>query len=301
MPTIQKNRARTRLRNVLFRYNMNLRPPVSFYRREYWLKNSQEMLANTELAGKDGFMILHVHYSGEWRASDTPADFDKKRSIITQINGRHTWDDCRDMRELFFKKCFELDKWREAKGTPILGNREVPSGWKWRDDSSRRLTGDTSCLRDLLDKGEQCRKVVRTKYVDVIATQIEAGAPSLTFLDGPNTKIVGPQVMPTTKEETSSEGGMQKNDESRKKVLPASEVASNVWMPPQNWAKLPESALPAPPHRILFVGANNVNSSQLCVEKEKRQMKLAFLGKFGATTSIFSTIVSQAKVILQMI
>jgi len=35
MPTIQKIRARTRLRNVFFRYNMNLRQPVSFYRPIY--------------------------------------------------------------------------------------------------------------------------------------------------------------------------------------------------------------------------------------------------------------------------
>jgi len=194
-----------------FPYTKNNSLRVPLIEREYWLKISRETLVNKKLAGKDGFIILHVHYSGEWRESDTQADFDRKRSIITQINGRHTWDDSRDLRERFFKKCLELDKWREAKGTPILGNREAPSGWKWRDDSSRRLTVDTPFLRDLLEKGEQCRKVVRTKYVELIAAHIEA--PSLTFLDGSNTKIVGPQLMPAAKEETSCEGGMQKKDD----------------------------------------------------------------------------------------
>ena len=137
-----------------FPYTANKSLSVHLIEREYWLKICRENLSKQELAGKDGFIILHVHYSGEWRAWDTQADFDKKRSIITQINGRHTWDDSRDLRERFFKKCLELDKWREASGTPILGNREAPDGWKWRDDSNRRLTDHTSCLRDLLEKGE---------------------------------------------------------------------------------------------------------------------------------------------------
>jgi len=61
------------------------------------------------------------------------------------------------------------------------------------------LTDDTSCLRDLLEKGEQCRKVVRTKYVDAIAAQIVAGAPSLTSLDVSDTNVVGPSMMPAAK------------------------------------------------------------------------------------------------------
>jgi len=66
-----------------FPYTANNFLPIPLIKRDYWLKISREMLANTELAGKDGFIILHVHYSGEWRASDTQADFDKKRLIIT--------------------------------------------------------------------------------------------------------------------------------------------------------------------------------------------------------------------------
>jgi len=76
-----------------FPYTANL-PLIE---QEY-LKLSRETFAVPGLAGKDGFIILNVHYSGKWRASDTQAVFDEKRSVITQINGHHTWDDNNDMR-----------------------------------------------------------------------------------------------------------------------------------------------------------------------------------------------------------
>ena len=52
--------------------------------REYWLQVSL-----SSLASRDGFVILHVHYAGEWKISDDQATFDRKRSTITQINARH--------------------------------------------------------------------------------------------------------------------------------------------------------------------------------------------------------------------
>ena len=51
-----------------FSYTANL-PLIE---QEY-LKLSRETFAVPGLAGKDGFIILHVHYSGKWRASDTQA------------------------------------------------------------------------------------------------------------------------------------------------------------------------------------------------------------------------------------
>ena len=174
-----------------FPYTTNRSPTRPLIEREYWLKLSRETLVEPRLAGEDGFIILHVHYSGEWRDEDTQAAFDQKRSVVTQINGRHTWDDSYHIRDRFFKKCLDLGKWREAKGTPILGNHEAPTGWKWRDDSKRDLTDNTSCLRDLLEKGKHCRKVVRQKYVDLVSAHVQSGAPSLTMVDGSNTKIFG--------------------------------------------------------------------------------------------------------------
>jgi len=121
-----------------------------------------------ELAGKDGFVLLHIHYKGEWSWDDNKDTYDKKRSIITQINGRHTWDDSRDPRENFFKKCENLDKWREDSGTPIFGNKVTRAEWNWRDDSHfpDSLKEYATCLRYLLKEGEACKKVVRKKYID---------------------------------------------------------------------------------------------------------------------------------------
>jgi len=234
-----------------FRYTAKNSLSIPLIEREYWLKMSGETLP--ELMGKDGFIILHIHYSGEWRDSDTLAVFNKKRSIITQINGRHTWDDSCHISDRFFKKCWDLDKWREARGTEILGNHEAPNGWRWRDGSQRNLTVDTSCLRDLLEKGEKCRKVVRTKYVDLVTANIEASDECPKNVPHPPAAGAGS----------------------------CSTEQCIAWAPAQNWGELPEPVLPAPPYRILFVGANNVDSSQLCVDTEKREMKLAFMSKFG--------------------
>ena len=60
--------------------------------REYWLRVSRTLLQDPSLAGGDDFVILHVHYAGEWRDADSQAAFDRKRELITQINVRHTWD-----------------------------------------------------------------------------------------------------------------------------------------------------------------------------------------------------------------
>ena len=71
---------------------------------------------------------------------------------------------------------------------------------------------------------------------------------------------------------------MQENKISRKTMLPASGAASIAWAPAQNWAELPDPVLPAPPYRILFVGANNVDSSQLSLKK----MNDAFMHNLGS-------------------
>ena len=70
---------------------------VSKIEREYWLKISPNALpaAKKHLAGEDGYAIMHVHYAGNWDASDSRVAFDRKRSTITQINVRHTWHENR--------------------------------------------------------------------------------------------------------------------------------------------------------------------------------------------------------------
>ena len=74
-----------------------------YVEREYWLAVSGEKLssgqlhatARLELEGKDGYLILHVHYAGEWPWHEDyrrrKVDCCPHREIITQINIRHTW------------------------------------------------------------------------------------------------------------------------------------------------------------------------------------------------------------------
>ena len=73
-------------------------PPL--IEREYWLRIPQRALQNAGMAGLDGLVILHVHYAGVWDRADDTTAFDKKRSIITQINARYTgsmWTEARVM------------------------------------------------------------------------------------------------------------------------------------------------------------------------------------------------------------
>ena len=71
-----------------------------------------------------------------WKSSDDQATFDRKRSTITQINARHTWDGSSGRK---FPKPVQdpggaLDgKWREGHGEPLLGSTEAPHGWRWRE------------------------------------------------------------------------------------------------------------------------------------------------------------------------
>ena len=128
-----------------FRYSVN-----NTIEREYWLRLSRDALpaAQQALAGKDGYAILHVHYAGSWMEPPSKCD----RNTITQINIRHTWDSSRDEFQRFWKKCKDLDKWREKTGRPVLGGREAPGGWKWRDPAQSPLGKSTAGLRSLLQK-----------------------------------------------------------------------------------------------------------------------------------------------------
>jgi hypothetical protein len=41
--------------------------------REYWLRVKRSSLQDPALAGRDEFIILHVHYAGDWNLSDDQA------------------------------------------------------------------------------------------------------------------------------------------------------------------------------------------------------------------------------------
>jgi len=58
------------------------------------------------------------------------------------------------------------------------------------------------------------------EHTDMVATHVQAPAPSYAMVDGSIETTVGPPMMKAIREKTSFEGGVQKNDESRKKVLP---------------------------------------------------------------------------------
>ena len=49
----------------------------------------------------------------------------------------HTWQPSLPASERFHKKCAALGKWREKRGTCVLGEREAPRGWRWRDPAAR--------------------------------------------------------------------------------------------------------------------------------------------------------------------
>ncbi len=156
--------------------------------REYWLRLARDGLPEAQqgLAGKDGYAILHVHYAEVWDDGDSQMVYDKKRATITQINVRHTWDRGRPESERFWKKCLDLDLWRESRGSPVLGELEAPTGWKWRDhDYPEGATPwFTPYLRGLLQRGERCNKAVRKKYVECISASAAATAPEPAAASG---------------------------------------------------------------------------------------------------------------------
>ena len=138
-----------------FKYTANNTLPKPLIEREYWLKLSLAALpaAKQGLAGKDGYAIMHVHYDGVWDDRDGKEAFDRKRSTIKQVNIRHTWDTGRPESEKFWKKCIDLDKWRESGGMPILGSKEAPNGWRWREHD--HPDEDIGTLRVVSPTGEQ--------------------------------------------------------------------------------------------------------------------------------------------------
>jgi hypothetical protein len=230
--------------------------------REYWLQVSL-----SSLASRDGFVILHVHYAGEWKSSDDQATFDRKRSTITQINARHTWDGSSGRK---FPKPVQdpggaLDgKWREGRGEPLLGSTEAPHGWRWREASERNLTAFTPCLQDLLQKGERCIKVVRKKYVECLdAAGGAAAAPASTSTGGGSSAAI------------DTGAG-------------ASERAQEGYREPE-WSQLP-AARPCPsPLTILFVGVDNGNrqSPELNLNAEFQKIEDAWRAqKLGAAVNI---------------
>jgi hypothetical protein len=140
-----------------FPYHCGGDPPL--IEREYWLRVPRWALQNANLASLDGLVILHVRYAGVWDLGDDQTAFDKKRSIITQINARYTGG-----------------IWTEAQVVLVLGSPEAPSEWSWRDPAQRRLTEYTPALQDLLQKGERCSKVVLKRFVDWVAAHSQAKA-----------------------------------------------------------------------------------------------------------------------------
>jgi len=133
---------------------------------------SRSALQQPGLAGTDGYAIMHVHYQGTYPDAD--------RAVVTQINIRHTWHSGLAVSERFHKKCVNLNKWREKKGACVLGSREAPRGWQWREGAERNLKAFTPCLQDLLQQGERCTRVVRKKYVDLVAAAVSLSAPAPT-------------------------------------------------------------------------------------------------------------------------
>ncbi len=70
-------------------------------------------------------IVLQVRFS---TASCSPRN--ALVSTITQVNIRYTWHKDRPEKEKFWKKCEDLDKWRESEGKPILRDKD---GWLWRE------------------------------------------------------------------------------------------------------------------------------------------------------------------------
>eukprot|EP00961_Rhodomonas_salina_P023076 309466-Rhodomonas_salina.1 len=113
--------------------------------REYWFEVDT---GDARIAGQDGFVILHVHFAGKWHELRDQRD----RSTISQINIRHT----ARREEDAWKKCADLDKWREQYGEFVV--RRFPGGWKWKERPEV-----SPALHKLLAIADKCTRFVRGK------------------------------------------------------------------------------------------------------------------------------------------
>eukprot|EP00961_Rhodomonas_salina_P180204 2432050-Rhodomonas_salina.3 len=118
---------------------------LCYIEREFWLEVDSEDAA---VSGDDGYVILHVHYAGNFLRNVG----DRDRSTITQINIRHT--PCY-REEAFHRKCKDLDRWRERRGTRLVKIDET-LGWKWRKHPNWH-----PAVAKILAKAERCTQWVR--------------------------------------------------------------------------------------------------------------------------------------------
>jgi hypothetical protein len=175
--------------------------------REYWLKISKDKLPSElcvkfpELKVADDLVIMHVHYDGDYpypvNRNRPTIPLHPHRMVITQINVRHTWQGagplssypCEDPGGALHGML------KESSGEPVL---KANPGWNWQDSREKGKQFDfsfwirgrlesrllepkhTSCLQDLLDKGEKYAKFggrkVRSKFFGLVQSPSGDGA-----------------------------------------------------------------------------------------------------------------------------
>ena len=142
--------------------------------RELWVKFDG---VDKKLAGNDELGIFHVHFAGKWH----PVPDLRDRSVITQINARHT---TKIKNQAFHKKCQDLNKLREKYGKEVSG---IPKeGWKWKERPDV-----VPAMHAVLNKAEKCTRQVRSFSIDV---SIPGGSSSGRALIWANTKYEGEKV-----------------------------------------------------------------------------------------------------------
>ena len=110
--------------------------------------------AGCRVAGHDAMAILHVHYAGSW----TQRESLRNRSVIKQMNLRHTVPAPANTNirpaNAWFRKCVDLDKWREMRGRMIFFIPE--GGWFWEKNPAF-----STAMHKVLSSGERCRTIRR--------------------------------------------------------------------------------------------------------------------------------------------
>mmetsp|Transcript_41906 Transcript_41906/g.81942 ORF Transcript_41906/g.81942 Transcript_41906/m.81942 type:complete len:209 (+) Transcript_41906:393-1019(+) len=108
--------------------------------REYWIRDPTQ----------EEYVVLHVHFAGKWYENHLRHLRDW--STILQANIRHSVTVDKPTSRTFFRKCKDLNVWREKFGSEI----KIPEKWKWRDQKHKHPN-----MHRLLLMGEMCERHVK--------------------------------------------------------------------------------------------------------------------------------------------
>jgi hypothetical protein len=147
-----------------YTHNQTLKGKDRQVEREYWI----------QVRGGKEHILLHVHFSGRWKANW----WERDRSEVLQANVRHSVSQPTPKTQIFHKKCFDMNCWREKRGTKV---KNLPAKWKWRQDRSAN-----TALSTILDEGEKCTRFVRSMQAspDLVGLEMHSSCYALVIAVG---------------------------------------------------------------------------------------------------------------------